>query len=227
MWLLLWILWWKRSIFILPTSLRMVSRWVGLLASAAAVHHGLGALVLDHTFTSASAVAKTYAVACAKGISEWIPAWLASSVAEGAMGAALECGVNVDLGRAGSVTTDGLSSVDKVKRFKHRLVVIYGTKDHIMPVSFADDFERAYKGYQFTRIEIDEHLTMSKSAGWQPGGHRCDQFENEQKSHVLAVALGIMPKEDPHRTVPHRAALATQGNELFRAGMGMGRRPSI
>ena len=100
----------------------------GSLASAAAVHHDLGALVLDHTFTSASAVSQTSAVKLVKAnISQWIPAWMVSSFAEGAMDATFPSGLSVDLGRAGIITTDGLSSVDKVKQYNGLLVVCYGT----------------------------------------------------------------------------------------------------
>ena len=126
----------------------------GSLASAAAVHHELGALVLDHTFTSASQVALYRAVNIVSDISKWIPAWVGSSIAQGAMDATFQSGVDVDLGHGRSVKTDGLSSVDKVKKYQGSLVVCYGTADHLMPVSFADDFEHAYEGERFTRIEI-------------------------------------------------------------------------
>ena len=152
----------------------------GSLASAAAVQHGLGALVLDHTFTSAAAVSKHMAVKIAKNnISKWIPAWMASSFAQGAIAATFQAGVDVDLGRAGTVTTDGLSSVEKLKRFQGPVVLCYGTADHIMPVSFADDFESAYNGASLTRIVVEN------------GGHWCDQFEDEGMSEVLSLALGL------------------------------------
>ena len=56
-----------------------------------------------------------------------------------------------------------------------------GTKDHLMPVSFADDFERAYEGGEssLTRIVIED------------GGHSCDQFRNTEMCETLSVALEL------------------------------------
>ena len=143
------------------------------------MHHELGALVLDHTFTSASQVSRPRAVDEISKISQWIPAWVGSSIAQGAMDATFQSGMDVDLGHGRIVKTDGLSSVDKVKKYQGSLVICYGTADHIMPVSFADDFEHAYKGERFTRIEI------------KGKGHWCDQFGNEELSERLTVALGL------------------------------------
>ena len=154
----------------------------GSLASAAAVHHELGALVLDHTFTSASQVSRPRAVDEISKISQWIPAWVGSSIAQGAMDATFQSGMDVDLGHDRIVKTDGLSSVDKVKKYQGSLVICYGTADHIMPVSFADDFEHAYEGERFIRIEI------------KGKGHSCDQFGDEEMSERLSVALGLHVK---------------------------------
>jgi pimeloyl-ACP methyl ester carboxylesterase len=153
----------------------------GSLAAAAAVHHKLGGLVLDHTFTSAAAVAQHNAVCIvAQHVSKWIPQWMSASVAEGAMNATFVAGNDVQLGRAGCVKTDGLSSLNKVKHYNGRLVLIYGTDDTIIPTSHADEFEEAYGGSSFTRVEV------------KGGTHNdCNHFRNTRQCNEIARGLAL------------------------------------
>lgn len=144
----------------------------GSMAAAAAVQHGLGALVLDHTFTSAKDVAGHIAAEHTS-----FPAWLA----RGAMGGGFRAGTNVRLGGGRVVQTDGLASVSKVARFQGALVVVYGTQDHLMPVSFADSFVQAYRGPHATRVEIEG------------GGHDC-RWIYTMPDKVKEVINGTRPE---------------------------------
>lgn len=133
----------------------------GSMAAAAACHHKLGGLVLDHTFTSARAetahVAKELVGAQLPAI-KWIPDFILRGVGR----AGFQPGLEVDLGRGGVVRTDGLAAVDKLRSFGGKLVIIYGEADHMMPNSFADDFEAAYAG-EVVRIAIPGG---GHDAGW-------------------------------------------------------------
>jgi dienelactone hydrolase len=135
----------------------------GSMAAAAACHHRLGGLVLDHTF--ASALAETAHVGKELMGLTWAPDWLLRGIGRGGF----KPGVQVDLGAAGVVVTDGLASVDKVKTYTGRLVIIYGDADHLMPNSFADDFDAAYasSGGKATRIMIPG------------GGHECSYLQDD------------------------------------------------
>ena len=145
----------------------------GSMAAAAALHNSLGALVLDHTFTSVVNVAQHMVEGAAAA---WLPDFIVKGVVEGAARSGFKPGVAVDLGRAGTVKTDGLSSVGKLRAYKGTTVVVYGTNDHIMPVPFADDFEAAAA---VTRVEIKD------------GGHWCDQFSSATHCRMLTGALGL------------------------------------
>ena len=177
----------------------------GSIAAAAALHHDLGALVLDHTFTSAAAVSVhvvndtlTREAAAEDGDwrARWVPAWLSAGVAKGVIGNAFAPGVSVDLGRAGVVATDGLASVKKVAGFGGALVLIYGTADVIIPVSFADDFEAAAMARVVTTGSGSAAAAGSPAASFtrvecDGGAHCCTQFEDAQQCATIAEALGL------------------------------------
>ena len=56
-----------------------------------------------------------------------------------------------------------------------------GTNDHIMPVSFAGDFERACEGGG----------SSLKRSAIERGGHWCDQFRDTEMCETLSVALEL------------------------------------
>jgi len=141
----------------------------GSMAAAAALHHNLGGLVLDHTFTSA--LAETSHVG-QDLFNLWLPAWFLRGVGR----AAFQPGLSVDLGKAGVVITDGLSSVNKLRSYGGQVVIIYGDADHMMPSSFADDFEEAFS-QTATRILIPG------------GGHDCEYLCDEEKVRLLYQGL--------------------------------------
>jgi dienelactone hydrolase len=152
----------------------------GSVAAAAAVHHELSALVLDHTFTSAAAVAAHVAV----GEYPRIPAFFSAGVAKGVIGRAFAPGESVDLGRAGVVETDGLCTVRKVRSFVGKFVVVYGTADDIIPSSFADEFEAAAGAVaSFAAVKLD--------GGGRGAAHEFTQFDDSAKCDEIAEALGL------------------------------------
>lgn len=102
----------------------------GSLAAAAACHHGLAALTLDHTFTSLEDVGKRITARSP------LPPWLVA----GAVRGAYKPGTSVELGNGVSVMTDGLNTLEKVRKYHGALFVIYATQDELMPVTFATRF---------------------------------------------------------------------------------------
>merc|ERR1712032_633969 len=68
------------------------------------------------------------------GAAVHVPSWLVAGV----MGGAWRSGHRVDIGRNLQVTTDGLRTLKKMSTYSGKLFVIYGTRDELMPVGFAE-----------------------------------------------------------------------------------------
>lgn len=110
----------------------------GALACACACHHGLGALVLDHSFTSPAAVAR-HVVA-----GTWLPSWLAAGTMAGAWPKG--CPVSIRPSQGAAIQTDGLDACAKLRDYRGGLAVIYGDADEIMPATFAEELAAARYG---------------------------------------------------------------------------------
>ena len=133
---------------------------------------------------SADAVCKSVGIKIAGTLehSQWIPDWLVRGVAAGAVSGSFKSGIVVDLGQVGGVVaTDGLSSIQKVSKFNGNVVLIYGTRDEIMPSTFADDFEAACASTtgKFTKVTVVD------------GQHHCEQFSSPVQCTSIAKGLKL------------------------------------
>jgi len=148
------------------------------LAAAAASQHDLGALVLDHAFTTPAAVAKMFVPR--------LPEWLLN----GTMVGAWRSGLTAEVAEGKAVITDGLSNIEKVGNFRGLLCVIYGTEDEMMPVSFAESLLSSHEA----------HTGDAKpSIGFpiEGGTHNTPQFYEsvvqESLEEVLQQSLAVGP----------------------------------
>jgi esterase/lipase len=143
----------------------------GALAAAAAYHHNLTALTLDHAFTSPSEVA----VHVTREESEWLPEWLV----KGAMGGAYQSGRELKINRKLTVKTDGLNTLSKVEQFYGAVFVIYGENDDLMPTSFAAKFlDARYPQWAYTEMQPEAIVSLQ-------GGHSDLMFYQDPVASAL------------------------------------------
>lgn len=132
----------------------------GALATAAGYFFGTY-VTLDHAFTSPGAVAIGSADKIARNISakmrenpilSSIEIKVPSGIPEGLMEGAFPIGNTYDIPEEkqlkGSrpLVTDGLNNLEKIKKLDKEFFVFFGTRDHLMPTSFANEFYEAKFG---------------------------------------------------------------------------------
>ena len=110
----------------------------GAVAAAASCALGGLPVVLDHTFTSASAIATAHADGILARAKMRLPAWAVRALASGAFPAGE---------RLGPLESDGFDTLRKIARAKPPLLVVSGSCDDLMPDRFAEQLlAAAYPG---------------------------------------------------------------------------------
>lgn len=144
----------------------------GSAAAAAAYYYGLGGLVLDHTFTSAEAVANNVkGLIAADSKAPWwsyaVSEWMVNGVAR----AAWPAGQKFDV-EGTKFTTDGLCTVQKVRHYGQEhpdssVTIIHGTEDAMMR-GFAHQLEAAHQPPPRQR---EQQLQQTRLLSIPGGGH--------------------------------------------------------
>jgi esterase/lipase len=136
----------------------------GVFAAAAGYYFDIP-VILDHTFTNASAEIGHFAKV---GIASWIPLWLTEGIARGAFpsGSVSDYEVGFPGFEKKRLVTDGLNTLNKVQNTNADLLVIYGENDPLMPCAFANAF---FEAKRKSRVIYREDALVPMLGGhWGP-----------------------------------------------------------
>ena len=183
----------------------------GSLAAAAGHFFGVN-VALDHTFTRPGAVGahitdkicESTLTSIPEPIRPSIPHFLPEGFVQGALPSGLQHEIAEDKRLPGSkpLVTDGLNSLEKVKKLDKELFIFFGEDDNLMPVSFSNELYEAKYGVSPLEHEREDRKLYQEAKANQiakiPGGHWGVFGEYEDASEKYAQFLykiGLLNKK--------------------------------
>lgn len=142
-------------------------------------------MTLDHTLVSAQAIMKHIAHQ-----SVALPEFITNGVARGTFRPGITDAISEDDRVPDSLplVTDGLNSLEKLRKSDCSFFIMYGKNDTLMPVDFAKQFLEARCGVNPTEKDKREHLAEIPGGHWGPFMEHPDAIE-QYEQYLLANNL--------------------------------------